>query len=227
MKILVACEESQNLTIELRKLGHEAYSCDILNCSGGRPDWHINHDVLPLLNGSCQFITQDGEQHSINGKWDMIFAFPPCTHLACSGAKYFKQKREQGVQQEAIEFFMQMINADCDRIVVENPIGIMSSVYRKPDIIFSPWQFNTDNDPLQNVNKHTCLWIKGDMKFTPTVLERPEIQYKEWVDKKSGKIKRQELWMYNIRCLPHKDRGIQQAKTFPCVAKAMAEQLTK
>ena len=92
MKILVACEESQAVTIELRRLGHEAYSCDIQECSGGHPEWHIKGDVLPLLNGDCEFYTMDGGRHSIAGRWDMIIAFPPCTDLAVSGARHFAKK---------------------------------------------------------------------------------------------------------------------------------------
>ena len=117
MKILVACEESQAVTIELRKLGHEAYSCDIEPCSGGYPEWHIHDDVLKYL---------------IN-EWDMMIAFPPCTHLAVSGARWFKQKRADGRQQKAIDFFMSLANAPIAKIAIENPISIMSTVWRKPD----------------------------------------------------------------------------------------------
>lgn len=124
MKILVACEESQAVTIELRRLGHEAYSCDIEPCSGGHPEWHLQVDALELLKM----------------KWDMILAFPPCTHLAVSGARYFEQKRKDGRQQAAIDFFMRFANADCPKITIENPVGIMSSVWRKPDQINLPRQ---------------------------------------------------------------------------------------
>src|SRR5579871_599466 len=116
MKILVACEESQAVTIELRKLGHEAYSCDIQECSGGHPEWHIQDDVLKHLDG-----------------WDMIIAFPPCTHLAMSGARHFEKKRADGRQQEGINFFMAITNAPCAKLAIENPVGIMSGIYRKPD----------------------------------------------------------------------------------------------
>ena len=110
MKVLVACEESQAVTVELRKLGHEAFSCDIIECSGGHPEWHLQQDVVPLLEE----------------RWDMIIAFPPCTHLAVSGSKYFKQKQADGRQQQGIDFFMMFANADCEKIAIENPIGIMS-----------------------------------------------------------------------------------------------------
>ena len=106
MKILVACEESQAVTIEFRKLGHEAYSCDIEPCSGGHPEWHLQQDVIPLLNGNCGFKTCDETEHRIEGKWDMILAFPPCTDLASSGARWFGEKRADGRQQRSKEFFL-------------------------------------------------------------------------------------------------------------------------
>ena len=129
MKVLVACEESQAVTMELRKLGHEAYSCDIIECSGGHPEWHIMQDVLPLLDGDCEFVSMDGQHHTIEGKWDMIIAFPPCTHLAVSGARHFEKKRADGRQREGIEFFCQFLNVNCDRVAIENPVGIISGDY--------------------------------------------------------------------------------------------------
>ena len=129
MKVLVACEESQRVCIEFRKLGHEAYSCDIEPCSGGHPEWHIQDDVLPLLNGNCDFKTANGDMYHLIGKWDMIIAFPPCTHLAVSGARHFEGKREDGRQREGIEFFCQFLTADCEKIAIENPIGIISGDY--------------------------------------------------------------------------------------------------
>lgn len=125
MKILAACEESQAVTIELRRLGHEAYSCDIEPCSGGHPEWHLQQDVVPLLKQ----------------KWDMIIAFPPCTHLAVSGAAWFEEKRKDGRQQQGIDFFILFTNLDCPRVAIENPVGIMSTYYRKPDQIIQPWMF--------------------------------------------------------------------------------------
>lgn len=125
MRVLVACEESQEVCKAFRALGHEAYSCDIEPCSGGHPEWHIQGDVLPLLKE----------------KWDLIIAHPPCTHLAVSGARWFAEKRADGRQQAAIDFFMQFVNADCEHIAVENPVSIMSTQYRKPDQIIQPWMF--------------------------------------------------------------------------------------
>lgn len=235
MKILVACEESQAVTKELRRLGHEAYSCDIIDQSGGHPEWHIMQDVLPLLNGNCDFYTTDEHVHEINGKWDMIIAFPPCTHLAVSGARYFEKKRADGRQREAIEFFCRILKADCDRIAVENPVNIISGDYVKkwfPDLAekyglpikpsqaIQPWQFEHE------ASKKTCLWLKGLPVLTPTsIVDRGNFvttgkrgqQYTEWMawcKDENGKI------------LSWKDprTAALRSKTFPGVAKAMAEQ---
>lgn len=235
MKILVACEESQAVTIELRKLGHEAYSCDIIECSGGHPEWHIMQDVLPLLNGNCEFVSASGQQHSIEGKWDMIIAFPPCTHLAVSGAAHFEKKREDGRQRWGIEFFCQFLNADCDKVSIENPIGIISGDYipkwfpdlalkyglpKKPAQVIHPWMFG------DNYSKSTCLWLKGLDPLVPLVTEQPELEWKEWADKKTGKKKRQPLWFYEalLNSKTPEERAKIRSKTFLGIAKAMAEQ---
>ena len=183
MKILVACEESQAVTIEMRRLGHEAYSCDIEPCSGGHPEWHLQVDALELLKM----------------KWDMILAFPPCTHLAVSGARYFEQKRKDGRQQAAIDFFMQFANADCSKIAIENPVGIMSTYYRKPDQIIQPWQFG------HGETKKTCLWLKG----LPPLISTEIVEGRE-----------QRIW----KMPPSEDRAKNRVKTFPGIARAMAEQ---
>ncbi|WP_099206207.1 DNA cytosine methyltransferase [Scatolibacter rhodanostii] len=148
MKILIACEESQAVCTEMRKLGHEAYSCDIEPCSGGHPEWHIQADVLPLLNGNCEFKTVDGMVHKIVGKWDMLIAFPPCTylsnvgapHLFAGGGKIKNQERyEKGLQ--AKEFFMQFYNADCDKIAIENPTPMRIWNLPNKSQVVQPWQF--------------------------------------------------------------------------------------
>lgn len=221
MKILVACEESQAVTKELRRLGHEAYSCDILDQSGGHPEWHIMQDVLPLLNGDCIFSTTDVETHSVIGKWDMIIAFPPCTHLAVSGAAHFAKKRADGRQQQGINFFMRMASADCPRIAIENPVGIMSTQWRKPDQIIQPWQFALTEE--EKTEKSTCLWLKGLAPLQTTIKEKPDLTYFEWTTR-DGRTKRQTLWYYNTRCLPHAERARAASKTFPGIARAMAEQ---
>lgn len=199
MNVLVACEESQRVCIAFRERGHNAFSCDIEPCSGGHPEWHIMQDVIPLLDGRCNFETIDGIEHSIDGKWDLIVAFPPCTHLAVSGARYFEQKRKDGRQQQGIDFFMEFTKADCDKIAIENPIGIMSSNYRKPDQIIQPWMFG------HGETKATCLWLKNLPKLEPTNI----------VDGRE-----QRIW----KMPPGPERAKERSKTFPGIAKAMASQ---
>lgn len=233
MKILIACEESQTVCKEFRKLGHEAYSCDIIECSGGHPEWHIQGDVLPLLNGNCEFWTKDKDGngvsfHYIMCKWDMIIAHPPCTYLTVTGNRWFnvERYREKAIQrhkdrEKAIGFFKAIANADCPRIAIENPVGVMSTRFRKPDQIIQPWQFALTED--ENTEKATCLWLKGLDPLIPKIKEKPELAYHEWTTP-SGKVKRQTLWYYNTRCLPHSQRATAASKTFPGIAKAMAEQ---
>ena len=233
MNVLIACEESQAVCKEFRRLGHEAYSCDIIECSGGHPEWHIMQDVLPLLKPSnipiwdgntaivgIEFKTCDGKEHFISGKWDMIIAFPPCTHLSSSGQwAYTKGFKEVRLRDEAAEFFMAFAEADCPKIAIENPVGIMSSRWRKPNQIIHPWQFG------HNAEKQTCLWLKGLPNLVPLVNDKPELDYFEWVDSRTGKPKRMQRWMYDIRCISdRKKRASVASKTFPGIAKAMAEQ---
>jgi len=191
MKILCACEESQAVTIELRRLGHEAYSCDIEPCSGGHPEWHLQQDVLPLLKE----------------KWDMIVAFPPCTHLAVSGAAWFEQKRKDGRQQQGIDFFMKFTFLNCSKVAIENPVGIMSTHYRKPDQIIQPWQFG------HKEVKATCLWLKGLPLLRPTNNVKEEML-------SLPKNKRERLHYLP----PGPDRAKIRSKTYPGIARAMAEQ---
>lgn len=221
MKVLVACEESQRVCTEFRKLGHEAYSCDIEPCSGGHPEWHIQDDVLPLLNGNCDFKTVNGDMHHLIGKWDMIIAFPPCTDLCVSGARHFAKKQADGRQQRSIDFFMKFVNADCDKIAIENPIGIMSTKYRKPDQIIQPWQFG------DKYSKSTCLWLKNLPLLVPTkIVEKGE--FIEFIDK-NGKKKRQAKWYYEAlkNSKNAAERAKIRSKTFPGIANAMATQWTK
>jgi hypothetical protein len=235
LKILVACEESQAVCKEFRELGHEAYSCDIIECSGGHPEWHIQGDVLPLLNGNCEFLTVDGQAHAIHGKWDMIIAFPPCTHLAVSGAAWFEKKREDGRQREGIEFFCKFLTADCDKIVIENLVGIISGDYipkwfpdlaekhglpKKPTQIIHPWMFG------DNYSKQTCLWLKGLPNLIPEVTEQPEMEYKEWVTK-DGVKKRQNKWYFDALSLDPVERAKVRSKTFYGIAHAIATQYGK
>jgi hypothetical protein len=186
MSILIACEESQVVTLEFRKLGFDALSCDTEPCSGGHPECHMKCDVIPLLRD----------------KWDMIIAFPPCTHLAVSGARWFEEKRKDGRQQEAIDFFMSFANAPCERIAIENPVSIMSTLWRKPDQIIQPWQFG------HGETKATCLWLKNLPLLEPTRIVRG---------------RNQRVW----RMGPSPERAKMRSKTYIGIARAMAQQWSK
>jgi len=206
MKILVACEESQAVTKEFRELGHEAYSCDILDCSGGHPEWHLKKDLYKVLNN----------------KWDMIIAFPPCTYLTVTGNAWFNIEKygEKAIKrhkdrEDAIKFFMDIANANCDKICIENPIGIMSTKWRKPDQIFQPYHFG---DAFE---KKTCLWLKGLPKLKHTNVVKPPERTKF----KSGKT--MATWFLKAWSLSPQERSIVRSKTFPGVAKAMANQWGK
>lgn len=219
MKVLVACEESQRVCTEFRKKGHEAYSCDIIDQSGGYPEWHIMQDVLPLLNGYCKFTTRDGKKHIISGQWDMIIAFPPCTYLTVTGNRWFNVERygEKAIKRHkdrknAIDFFMAFANSDCEKIAIENPVGVMSSEWRKPDQIIHPYMFG---DPAR---KATCLWLKGLEKLEPTNIVDPII-----IRYKNGKGT-DNPWHMNTISLEPKERAKVRSKTFPGIAKAMASQ---
>lgn len=197
MRCLVACEESQEVTSRLRRLGVEAYSCDILPTSGDHPEWHIQADALEVAKM----------------EWDMVLAFPPCTHLAVSGARWFPEKVRDGRQQRAVGFFLALTALDhVPMVAIENPVGIMSSAYRKPDQIIQPWMFG---DPYE---KKTCLWLKGLPPLEPTnvVQPNPRIRYA------SGKS--DPDWHTEIRGLKGLTRSMARSKTFPGIADAMARQ---
>lgn len=191
MRVLLACEESQAVCKEFRRLGHEAYSCDIQECSGGHPEWHLQCDVFDAISYG----------HALCGgyvDWDLIIAFPPCTHLAVSGARWFNEKRADGRQQAAIEFFMRFANLDCP-YAIENPVCIMSSEWRKPDQTIQPWMFG------HGETKATCLWLHGLPKLEPTDI----------VDGRE-----QRVW----KLPPTEERAKERSKTYHGIAKAMAEQ---
>lgn len=231
MKVLIACEESQEVCKAFRDKGHTAFSCDIMDCSGHHQEWHIRQDVMKIIGGG-QFRTMDGMNHYVSS-WDMIIGFPPCTHLAVSGAAWFEKKRSDGRQREGIEFFCKLLSAECEKVVVENPIGIISGDYIpkyfpdlaekyglpiKPTQIIHPWMFG------DNYAKSTCLWEKGVNPLIPEVEEQPELEWFEWFDSKRGTIRRQPKWYADAWYLPPKERAIVRSKTFPGIAKAMAEQ---
>ena len=228
MKVLVACEESQAVCIAFRNRGHEAYSCDIIDCSGGHPEWHIKDDVLNHLN--------DG--------WDIMIAFPPCTHLANAGGRYFFEKRKDGRQRDAIMFFMNLLKAPIEKIALENPVGILCSDYinrhfpellpelnkiklpRKPDQVIQPFYFG---DPIR---KYTCLWLKNlpplfwlpqNNLFNKSDFINPIESTRTMIRKgnyRTGTIRK----LYWQDFVPKKDRGKIKSKTFPGIARAMAEQ---
>lgn len=216
MKVLIACEESQRVCIAFRARGHEAYSCDIIDCSGGHPEWHIQQDVVPLLNGNCSFKTNDGANHTIEGEWDLIIGHPPCTYLTVSGNRWFnvekygdKALERIKLREEAKDFFMKIANAQCARIAIENPVGVMSTAWRKPDQTIHPYYFG---DPFE---KRTCLWLKGLplLKKTNEVTPPARVQY-------NGGTSMPE-WYANA---PKAERSKIRSKTFPGFAQAMAEQ---
>ena len=226
MKILIACEESQAVCTAFRKLGHEAFSCDLQECSGGHPEWHLMGNVLPLINGRCELATVDGTHHAINGKWDMLIAHPPCTYLTVAANKLYntekygdKAVKRLSDREKAIDFFMQCVYADCDRIAIENPVGVISTRYRKPDCIIQPYQFG------HNVRKTTCLWLKGLPALQPTNIVEPEIIHSKG---KSGGYSGASWTVKdeNGKILSYKDPRVAKArsKTFPGIAQAMAEQ---
>lgn len=203
MKVLLACEESQAVTKEFRALGHEAYSCDLLESSGGHSEWHLQQDVSELLDMD----------------WDMIIAFPPCTYLTVTGNRWFNIDKygEKAIQrhkdrEEAVAFFKLFADCSCKLVAIENPVGVMSSIWRKPDQIINPYQFG---DAFE---KKTCLWLKGLPPLIPTdiVLPPTRTQYA------SGKS--MPAWYAEAWSLPKEERAKLRSKTFPGIAKAMALQ---
>jgi site-specific DNA-cytosine methylase len=226
MNVLVACEESQAVCKAFREKGHNAFSCDIQECSGGHPEWHIQGDVLPLINGNCEFTTVDGAKHVIDGKWDLLIAHPPCTYLTVAANKLYNVEKygEKALKrlqdrEKALEFFMAFVNAECDKKAIENPIGVISTRYRKPTQIIQPYEYG------HPVRKSTCLWLYNLPKLTPTnIVEYETIHSKGASGGYSG-----NSWVVkdeNGKILSYRDPRVAKArsKTFPGIAQAMAEQ---
>jgi len=205
-RILIACEESQAVCIEFRKLGFEAFSCDLQECSGGYPEWHYQGNVFDIINDN----------------WDAMIAFPPCTHLAVSGAAWFEQKRKDGRQQQGIDFFMAMVNAPIKRIAIENPMGIMSTIYKKPTQIIQPYYFGDE------VSKKTCLWLKNLPPLyhnaQPNLFDDKvtHVGKGEMVTFESGC--KMPKWYADAWRLPKEERSKLRSKTFPGIAQAMVMQ---
>lgn len=227
MKVLVACEESQRVCEAFRVRGHEAYSCDIIDCSGGHPEWHIKHDVLDVINPHLsddgneiiEFTTCDGVLHSFEGTWDLIIAHPPCTYLTVTGNRWFNIEKygEKAIQRHkdrdaAADFFMKLANANCPRIAIENPVGVMSTRWRKPDQIIQPYWFG---DPFE---KKTCLWLKG----LPKLVETNRVEPEKRIEYASGKT--MPAWYAQCWSMNKEERSKARSKTFPGFANAMAEQ---
>ena len=208
-RVLIACEESQAITKEFRALGIEAYSCDLLPCSGGHPEWHIQGDAL---------------KEAYSGKYSLMMAHPPCTYLAVSGAAWLYNKdgsrneERWKNQAEALDFVKALMNAPIDFIAVENPISVISTQIRKPDQIIHPWQFG------DKASKSTCLWLKNLPKIKPTkIVDKGE--FFEWTDK-NGVKKKQPQWYYDAlhEAKTPEERRTLRSKTFQGMAKAIADQ---
>ncbi len=233
INILVACEESQRVCTEFRKLGFNAFSCDLLPCSGGHPEWHFQHDVLEIIKNRGG-ILQSGDSEYIDGDWDLMVAHPPCTFLAVSGAKWYYHPEDKDLpiekrrphpnfptrakdREEGAAFFMQLANADIKRIAIENPVGIMSTRFRKPDQIVQPWMFG------DSASKKTCLWLKNLPKLEPTDV----VDEGEYIEFGSGR--RLAKWYSDglTKTKTPEERRTWRSKTFPGFAKAIAEQWGK
>ena len=203
MKVLVACEESQTVCKAFREFGHEAYSCDIIDCSGGHPEWHIKDDAIKVIY----------REH-----WDMIIAHPPCTHLASSGQWAFARGYKDPIlKEEAIKFVLDIANAPCERIAIENPVGILSTQWKKPTQIIQPYYFGDE------ATKTTCLWLKGLPKLKPTNIVGKGEKF-VYIDKK-GHMHNYPKWMFDaLKAKTPEERRRIRSKTFEGIAKAMAEQ---
>ena len=222
MKVLIACEESQRVCTEFRRLGHEAYSCDIQECSGGHPEWHVCGDVLPVLHGG-RFVTMDGVEHYVT-RWDLVIAHPPCTYLSAVTTRHLSLKctppekivdRLWEVAKSAV-FFMQYYYANADKVAVENPMGFMSTLFRKPDCVVHPYFFATSQGDLVNYHKkRTCFWLRGlpPLERTSHLPEPKPIAY----SKCGHPLNFEET-------VKGKDRAKLRSKTFFGVARAMAQQ---
>lgn len=216
-KILIACEESQTVCKAFRSKGFEAYSCDIQEPSGGHPEWHILGDALIPLRGGI-VTTMDGKEHDVS-TWDLLIAHPPCTYLTVTGNRWFNISRYGGKavqrykdREEAADFFMRFVKCNSPKVAIENPIGYMSTAYQKPTQIIHPYMFG---DPAR---KATCLWLKGLPKLTPTDIVEPDI-----IRYKNGNST-DNPWHMETMKLPPTERAKARSKTFPGIAKAMAEQ---
>ena len=227
MNVLIACEESQEVCKAFRARGHRSFSCDIQECSGGHPEWHIQGDVLPILNGDCTFQTADGLEHTQAGKWDLIIAHPPCTYLTnCATRSHSarmtpvaKINARTMLRIEAMELFMRFVNADCDHIAIENPVGVMNTCYRQPEQIIHPYMFAESEEDTENyVTKATCLWLKHLLPLETNSLPKPDNAILFGI-RPNG---RAFTWEEKLCRAGGASKA--RSKTFPGIARAMAEQ---
>lgn len=221
MNILVACEESQRVCEAFRNKGHNAFSCDIIDASGGHPEWHIKQDVLPLLNGNCSFTTCDGVEHNISGKWDLIIGHPPCTYMSKAGARWMYPKAGQLDEErykkalKAKEFFMAILNADCEKIVVENPTPLKIVGLPKHTQVIQPYEYDVLS--IHPYTKRTLLWIKGVEPLKPTTPDNKPTN--TWLPSNTSNFSKGKG---GGRGLAHNAKDA--SKTFEGIALAMAEQ---
>ena len=234
LNVLVACEESQAVCKEFRRLGHNAYSCDLLECSGGHPEWHFKCDVMKVIAEKGGKL-QNGEEAYIIGDWDLMVAHPPCTYLAVSGAQWYYHPEDKHLpvekrrphpkfpnraqdREEGAAFFMALANAPIEHIAIENPVGIMSSRWRKADQAVQPWMFGDE------ASKNTCLWLKNLPLLQPTKIVGKGETF-DYVNPKTGGIKHYPKWMMDaLKAKTPEERSRLRSKTFPGIAKAMANQ---
>ena len=220
MRVLIACEESQAVCKAFRERGHIAFSCDIQDCSGGHPEWHIKGDVLPLLNGRCEFKTCDGVEWHISDRWDLIIAHPPCTYMSKAGARWMYRTAGQIDEErlkkamQAKSFFEYIQRAECDRICIENPVPLKIVGLPKPTQKIQPYQFG------HPFSKATCLWLKGLKPLEPTEILT---EFKPFCPSNTGGAKK-GLSSYKGGCERAVDDSANRAKTFEGIARAMAEQ---
>ena len=210
MKILIACEESQAVCIAFREQGHEAYSCDILDCSGGHPEWHIKGDAI---------------KEAYSGKYDMMIGHPPCTYLSYAGTRWWNDPGRLEKRLDALDFFAKLWLAPIDKICLENPRGCASPAIAKYSQAINPWQFGDE------FSKPTLLWLKNlpILKHYPEsdlFTEKTHVGKGEFVEHitKKGKVKKDAKWYYEAVHLSPEERSKVRSKTFPGIAKAMAEQ---
>lgn len=237
MNVLIACEESQAVTKAFRSIGIKAFSCDLLPCSGGHPEWHFKSDVFKVINKKGGTL-QNGKKVKVQG-WDLMIAHPPCTYLAVSGARWFYHPEDAGLlvlerrphprfpnrrkdQEVAVDLFLKLAKVDIPRIIIENPIGVISSIYRKPDQVVQPYHFGDE------ATKTTCLWFEGTQKEKIALLKHTKIVGKgERITFASGKS--QPKWYSDalVRAKTTEERRTLRSKTFEGIANAMANQWGK